>query len=262
MKYFISCLLSNLLFLLCILEETFLSSEFSLLLPNTLTSSGLKRLFGIAFVFTVETGFIPISLADRFESTNSNIKLAKIMKNQPLNLFWHQNNKYFTAQLVMLNQLCHLTGISNGNMLIITLSYLNVSKCTVLEVNDEDFDSKTVNIVQLSLKYKNEVSVPVKCSILESTIGHYPNLCGIPEELILHIMTKLNAPDLYALMKCCKKLKYLATNNQLLWKKLVAKKFGVQTEDITCDPRFDWRNYYYSLQRLKCGRKTTTIIRE
>lgn len=242
------------------------SSEFSLLLSKTLNGSGPEQLFNIAFVFTLETGFIPISLTNHFESVNSNIKLAKMVNNLPLNSFWHQHNNIFTAQLVMSNQLCHLTGVPlpyndpfHNVSLIVTLSHSNISKCTILEVNNTDLSNKTVDFTQLSLKYKNLVSHPIKCSVLNITIGQYPSLCGIPEELTLCIMKKLNASDLYALMRCCKKLNYLANNNQFFWKHFVAKEFTLNTAQITVT---DWRDYYYSLKMANSSRRKAIIVRK
>lgn len=251
-------------FLLCISVEDSLSSEFSLLMSKTLNYTGPERLFSIAFVFTLETGFIPISLADHFESVNSNIKLTKMIKCQPLNLFWHQYNNVFNAQLVMSNQLCQLTGVLlfyNGLnhicSLIVTLSYSNISKCTILEVNNTDLRNNTVNYEQLSLNYKNMVSVPIKCSILDFTTGQYPSLCGIPEELIICIMKKLNASDLYALMRCCKKLSYLANSNQCLWRELAETEFQTNTAQLTIT---DWKDYFYSLKIITLSRNKPTLI--
>lgn len=253
------------MFLLCISVEDSLSSEFSLLMSKTLNFTGPERLFSIAFVFTLETGFIPISLTDHFESINSNIKLAKMINSQPLNSFWHQNNNIFNAQLVMSNQLCQLTGVLlfyndliHKCSLIVTLSHSNISKCTILEVNNTDLCNKTVNFAQLSLNYKNMVSVPIKCSILDITTGQYPSLCGIPEELIICIMKKLNASDLYALMRCSKKLNYLANSNQCLWKQLTATEFRMNTAQSTIT---DWKDYFYSLKIINCSRKKPTLCR-
>jgi len=247
-----------------------LSSEFSSLLSNALTSLGHERLFNIAFVFTVETGFIPTSLAEHFFSTNSNIELAKMVNSQPLNSFWHKNHNIFNAKLVMSNQLCYLTGVPNDDSLIITLSYSNISKCIYFEIDRSISSITTEHVFHLSLKYKNLVSVPIKCAILEITVGQYPGLCGIPEELISYIMTKLNAPDLYALMRCCKKIYHSVINNQFLWKTLVIENNKrVQISDdlmqqIVQHPITDWRIAYYEVNRIQCGCGiiTNTIIRE
>ncbi|XP_003245165.1 uncharacterized protein LOC100570921 [Acyrthosiphon pisum] len=242
-----------------------LSSEFSSLLSNALTSLGYERLFNIAFVFTVETGFIPTTLAEHFDSTNSNIELAKMVNNVPLNSFWHKNNNIFNAELVMSNQLCHLTGVPNDDLLIITLSYSNVSKCTYFEIDRSIFSINTEHVFHLSLKYKNLVSVPIKCAILEITVGQYPGLCGIPEELISYIITKLNnTSDLYALMRCCKKLYHSVISNQFLWKTLVVEKYKKEklSTDLIQQPIMDWRTVYYEVNRIKSGRRTIEIIRE
>lgn len=253
------------MFLLCISVEDSLSSEFSLLMSKTLNFTGPERLFSIAFVFTLETGFIPVSLTNHFESINSDTKLAKVINNQPLNSFWHNYNNIFNAQLVMSNHLCQLTGVLllyndliHKCSLIVTLSYSNISKCTILELNNTDLHNKTVNFAQLSLNYKNMVSVPIKCSILDVTTGQYPSLCGIPEELIICIMKKLNASDLCALMRCCKKLNYLANSNQCIWRQLAAKEFQMNTAKFTIT---DWKDYFYSLQIMKHSRKKPTLIR-
>ncbi|XP_015379792.1 PREDICTED: uncharacterized protein LOC107173678 [Diuraphis noxia] len=240
-----------------------LSSEFSSLLSNALTSLGHERLFNIAFVFTVETGFIPTSLAEHFFSTNSNIQLAKMVNTQPLNSYWHKNHNIFHAELVMSNQLCHLTGVPNNDSLIITLSYFDLSKCTCFEI-DRSISSISTELFHLSLKYKNLVSVPIKCAILEITVGQYPGLGGIPEELISYIMTKLNTSDLYALMRCCKKIYHSVISNQFLWKTLAIenhKKAKLST-DLIQQPIMDWRIVYYEVNRIKSGRRTNTIIRE
>lgn len=179
----------------------------------------------------------------------------------PLNSFWHQNYNIFNAQLVMSNQLCYLTGISHDNSLIITLSYLNTSKCSVLEI--DSLSEKPINFSSLSFKYKNLVSVPIKCAILSDTIGQYPGLCGIPEEVILYVMTKLNPSDLYALMQCCKKMNHLASNNQILWKNFVDEemKKTFRTSRITIERWHfgDWRNYYYDLKRKVSGRRRISV---
>ncbi|VVC24937.1 F-box domain [Cinara cedri] len=247
-----------------ILEEDYVSSEFALLLSNSFTISGLEQLFSIAFVFTVETGFIPTSLAENFDSINSNIQLAKMINNSPsLNSFWHQNNNIFTSQLVMSNQLCHLIGVPNGDSLIITLCYSNISKCILFE-NDPYFNKNSVNFSGMSLKYKNVVSVPVKCAILDIVIGLYPNLCGLPEELILHIMLKLETTNLYALMRCCKKLYLLAINNQFLWKNIVIKKCCPLTvaKFIEGNEPVNWRENYLELKKHAYLVKRTPIHRE
>lgn len=253
-----------LLFLLCSLEKNSLSSEFSQLLSNTLTSGGHEQLFNIAFVFTVETGFVPISLEEQFNSTDSNIKLAKMIKSQPLNSFWYKNNDNFHAELVMSNQLCHLIGVSIDGSLIITLIHSNISKCINFE-DDEIISSENIkSLFDLSLKYKNLVSVPVKCAIMETTVGQYPSLCGVPEELISYILTKLKPPDLYSLMLSCKKMYHLVINNQLIWKKCVIE----EVEKLPGTPRLpnhipDWRNCYYDLNRtIKCNRKVVERIRD
>lgn len=255
------------MFLLCTIEkeEHLLSFDFSILLSNTLTSSGLERLFGLAFVFTVETGFIPTSLAEHFDSINSNIELAKMINNYQLNSFWHQNNDIFNTELIMSNQNCYLTGVPNGASLIITLSFSNVSKCTILQINNDTLNKKPVDFSHLSLKYKNLVSVPIKCAVLSMTIGQYPSLCGIPEELIMYIMAKLNSSDLYALIRCCKKINNLASNNQILWKNLVAeelKKLSPSQRNQLEQQNTDWRTYYFELRRKISGRKRITLIRE
>lgn len=245
------------------LDNNSLASEFSSLLSNTLTTSGLERLFGIAFVFTVETGFIPISLTKHFDSINSNIKLAKMIRSLPLNSFWNQNNNIFIAQLVMSNQLCHLTGVPNGDSLIITLSYSNLSKCSVFDNNN--CNSEISIFSNLSIQFKNIVSFPMKCAVLDTTVGQYPCLCGIPEELIIIIMTKLDSSDLYALMRCCKKMYNLVVNNNSLWKKLVNEELkkvtNIQRNQIE-HTITDWRNYYFELKREKSGRRRISIIRE
>lgn len=242
-----------------------LSSEFSSLLSNALTSLGHERLFNIAFVFTVETGFIPTTLAEHFDSTNSNIELAKMVNSLPLNSFWDKNHNIFNAELVMSNQLCHLTGVPNDDSLIITLSYLNVSKCTYFEIDRSISSINTEHIFNLSLKYKNLVSVPIKCAVLENTVGQYPGLCGIPEELFSYILKKLdNTSDFYALMRCCRKMYHSVINNQFLWKTLVLEKYKntrLSTSEIQ-QKIVDWRTVYYRLNRIKSGRKTNTIIRE
>jgi hypothetical protein len=236
--------------------------DFSSLLSNTLISSGLEKLFGIAFVFTVETGFIPISLTKHFDSINSNIQLAKMINSLPLNSFWNQNNNIFTSQLVMSNQLCHLTGVPNGDSLIITLSHSNVSKCFLLENNN--CNSEISIFSNLSIQFKNVVSFPIKCAILENTVGQYPCLYGIPEELIIIIITKLDPSDLYVLMRCCKKMYNLVVNNNSLWKKLVNEELkkvtNIQRNQIE-HTITDWRNYYFELKRERSGRKKITIIR-
>lgn len=242
-----------------------LSSEFSSLLSNALTSLGHEQLFNIAFVFTVETGFIPTTLAEHFDSTYSNIELAKMVNNVPLNSFWHKNHNIFNAELVMSNQLCHLTGVPNNDSLIITLSYSNVSKCTYFEIDSSISSINTEHVYNLSLKYKNLVSVPIKCAILEITVGQYPGLCGIPEELISYIITKLNnTSDLYALMRCCKKIYHSVINNQFLWKTLVVEKYKKEklSTDLIQQPIMDWRTVYYEVNRIKSGRRINTIIRE
>ncbi|KAE9539798.1 hypothetical protein AGLY_005050 [Aphis glycines] len=246
------------------IEKNSLSSEFSSLLSNTLTSRGHERLFNIAFVFTVETGFIPISLEEQFNSTDSNIKLAKTIKSQPLNSFWYKDNDNFHAKLVMSNQLCHLIGVSIDGSLIITLIHSSISKCINFE-DDEIISSENIkSLFDLSLKYKNLVSVPVKCAIKEITVGQYPSLCGVPEELISYILTKLNPPDLYSLMLSCKKMYHLVINNQLIWKKIVIELVTTLPEA----PRLlvnipDWRLCYYDLNRtVKCKRKVVERIRE
>lgn len=246
-------------------EEDSLSFGFSSLLSNALSSSEFERLFSIAFVFTVETGFIPTSLVEHFDSVNSNIELAKMINALPLNSFWHQNNNIFNAQLVMSNQLCNLTGIPCCDSLIVTLCYSNISKCTILEDNLNVSNNKSVNLSHLSVKYKNSVSVPIKCSVLAITIGHYPGLCGIPEELVLYVMTKLDPSDLYLLMRCCKKMNHLATNNQFLWKQLVTHELKKETANQMSSieqPIIDWRNYYFELRRKKSGRRKIMIVRE
>lgn len=210
-------------------------------------------------MFTVETGFIPTSLAEYFDSVNSNVELAKMINRQPLNSFWRQNNNIFYAQLVMSNHLCNMTGIPVDDSLIITLSYSNVSKCTILNTTASDFNPR--NVFYSLLRFKNVVSVPVKCAVLDIAIGQYPNLCGIPEELILHIMTKLESHNLYALMRSCKKMNYIAINNQLLWKKIVTREFKTNSSTQLEEPITDWRNYYYQLKKEKYPRKRTTIIR-
>lgn len=247
---------------MCTLENDPLSSEFSSLLSNALTSPGLNQLFGIAFVFTVETGFIPASLANNFDTINSNIELAKMINSLPQNSFWHQNNNIFNAELVMSNQLCKLTGVPIGDSLIITLSHLNISKCIMLNSTANNFDEK--NVSDLLIKFKNLVSVPIKCSILDITTGQYPNLCGIPEELIIHIMNKLESCNLYALMRSCTKMNGIALNNQFLWKKLVIKELNdVKTFKITepLESITDFRLYFYRIRRQNSGRKTTSILR-
>jgi len=244
-----------------------LPSEFSSLLSNALTSLEHERLFNIAFVFTVETGFIPTTLAEHFDSTNSNIELAKMVNNVPLNSFWHKNHNIFNAELVMSNQLCHLTGVPNDDSLIITLSYSNVSKCTYFEIDRSISSINTEHVFHLFLKYKNLVSVPIKCAILEITVGQYPGLCGIPEELISYIITKLNPSDLYALMRCCKKMYHSVINNRVLWKTLAFEKYKNErlcsTEsDLPVHPDMDWRTLFYESNRITSGRRTNTIIRE
>lgn len=260
LEYLFVYLISCIIFL-----DDFLSPEFSSLMSNTLTSSGLERLFGIAFVFTVETGFIPISLAEHYDSIHSNSELAKIINSRPLNSFWHQNKYIFTSQLVMSNQLCDLTGFPHGNSIIITLSHSNVSKCILLEMQDSLFNllnGKSINLSHLFYNFKNEVSVPIKCCVLEITIGQYPNLCGIPEEIILYILKKLDSPDLYALMRCNKKLKNFIVDNQILWKLLVIKELKKSDGTNQMEPPItDWRNYYYELKRTKSGRRRIIIER-
>lgn len=189
-----------------------------------------------------------------------------MINSQPLNSFWCQNNNIFNAQLVMFNHLCNLTGIPVGGSLIITLSYSNTSKCTILDTTASDFDKKS--FLDLIIRFKNSVSVPIKCAVLDTATGQYPNLCGIPEELILYIMTKLESCNLYALMRSCKKMNYIAINNQLLWKKIVFQelkklknKSNTQIEEPREEHITDWRNYFYQLKKENSPRRRTTIIR-
>lgn len=233
---------------MCILEGKSLSSEFSALLSNAFTGSGIEQLFSLAFVFTVETGFIPTSLAEYFDSTNSNNEVAKMINNLPLNTFWHHNNNIYNAQLIMSDQLCCLTGVPNYDSLIITLSYLNKSKCIIFPSILEKRE-----VSSLAKKYKNMVSVPIKCDVLSTTTGQYPSLCGIPEELTLYIMSKLNSPDLYALMRSCKHIHNLAMTNQILWKKLTIHDFPNEVNRDQDLIKFitDWRKYYFGLKKAK-----------
>jgi len=241
--------------------EDFLSSdcEFTSLMSNALTNPGFEQLFGVAFVLTVETGFIPISLTEYFDTINSNIELAKMIQNSPLNTFWYQNDNIFTAQLSMFNRLCYLTGVPNSDSLIVTLSYSDISRCILIEHN-----ILNKKLIHLSIKYKNLVCVPVKCAVLEISMyaGQYPYLCGISEELILYIMAKLDVSDLYALMRSNRKMNYLAVSNQSLWKKFMTKEFKNVEFNQKTQPITDWRKHYYELRREKFGRKRTIIIRE
>lgn len=232
-------------------------------MSNALTSSGQERLFGIAFVFTVETGFVPISLAEHYDSIHSNIELAKIINSRPINSFWHQKHNIFSSQLIMSNQLCHLTGFPHGNSSIITLSHSNLSKCILLETENCLFNKKSIDFSRLFLNFKNVVSVPIKCAILEITVGQYPGLCGIPEEIILCILKKLDSSGLYALMRCNRQLKNIIIDNQILWKLLVSEEFRKNDgNNQTEQPIVDWRNYYYELKRTKSGRKRVSRILE
>jgi len=100
---------------------------------------------------------------------------------------------------------------------------------------------------------------------LEITVGQYPGLCGIPEELISYIITKLNnTSDLYALMRCCKKVYHSVIDNQFLWKTLVVEKYKKEklSTDLIQQPVMDWRTVYYEVNRIKSGRRTNIIIRE
>lgn len=246
---------------MCTLGEDFLLSdcEFTSLMSNALTNSGLEQLFSIAFVLTVETGFIPSSLTEHFDTINSNIELAKMIRNLPLNKFWYQKNNIITAQLLMFNRLCHLTGVPNAGSLIVTLSYSNVSRCFLIEHN-----ILSKQLKHLFIKYKNLVCVPIKCAVLEISmyVGQYPCLNGISEELILYIMMKLDVSDLFALMRSNKKMYYLAVSNQVLWKKLITKEFEIVEFNQRTQPITDWRTYYYELRMKKFGRNRTIIIRE
>lgn len=248
--------------LLCILEKEFLSSEYFSLLSNALHNSELELLFSVAFIFTVETGFIPTSLTEHFDSIDSNIKLAKMMKdNLPINSFWHQDNNIFTTQLVMSNELCYMTGIPlNNSSLIITLSHSNISKCIIID--GSIFKKQLLNFY---IKYKNEVSIPIKCAMLEISnyTGQIPSLCGIPKELILLIMEKLDATNLVILMRTCTQMSYLAVD-QNLWKKIVHRELNHKYHHSkSCEVQItDWRKYFIELRNERFGRKKTTIIRE
>uniref|UniRef100_A0A2S2PT08 F-box domain-containing protein n=1 Tax=Schizaphis graminum TaxID=13262 RepID=A0A2S2PT08_SCHGA len=230
-------------------------SEFSSLLSNALTSLGHERLFNIAFVFTVETGFIPTSLAEKFNTTNSNIKLARMIKSQPLNSFWYKNNDNFYAELEMSNKLCYLIGVSIGDSLIITLSHSNFSKCINFEADKIISSENMENLSDLSIKYKNLVSVPIKCAILEITVGQYPSLCGLPEELISYILkTGLRPIEFYSLMRSCKKMYQAVTNNRLLWKKFALKElFVIPVPTGLADTMkiSDFRLMYYDILRKR-----------
>lgn len=259
------CLPVHIFLYFYILEKEFLSSEFFSLLSNTLDNSVLELLFGVAFVFTVETGFIPTSLTEHFDSVDSNIKLANLIKdNLPIKSFWHQEYNIFTTQLVMSNELCHMTGIPlNNSSLIITLSHSNTSKCIIID--DSIFNKQLLNFY---IQYKNEVSVPIKRAVLEISnyTGQIPSLCGIPEELILLIMGKLDATNLVMLMRTCKQMKYLAAN-QNLWKKLVQEELNNVhnhfCEQKSCEGQFkDWRKCFIELRNKRFGRKKTPIIRQ
>lgn len=255
------CLLVILFLFFPFSDNSSLTSEFSSLLSNTLTSSGFERSFGIAFVFTVETGFIPMSLAEHFDSTNSNIELAKMINCLPLNSFWHQNNNIFDAQLLMSNQLCHLIGVPNGDSLIITLSHSNLSKCTIFD--NSICNSKTLSFSHLSIEFKNTVSFPIKCAILYTSIGQYPSLYGIPEELLIIIMIKLQSPDLFALMRCCKKMYNLAVNNSVIWRKLIECEL-MNPSEISHLIKYagNLRLCFYKIKKAVCGRNTVEMIRE
>ncbi|XP_026805842.1 uncharacterized protein LOC113548933 [Rhopalosiphum maidis] len=233
-------------------------SEFSSLLSNALTSLGHERLFNIAFVFTVETGFIPTSLAEKFNSTNSNIKLARMIKSQPLNSFWYKNNDNFYAELKMSNQLCFLIGVSIGDSLIITLSHSNLSKCINFETDKIIPSENMENLFDLSIKYKNLVSVPIKCAVLEITVGQYPSLCGLPEELVTYILkTGLKPIEFYSLMRSCKKMYHLVTNNRLLWKKFAIQELSVIPVPLGLRDTIsisDYRLMYYDILRKRAIR--------
>lgn len=230
-----------------------LSSEFSTLLSNAKNILGLEQLFSIAFVLTVETGFIPTSLAEHFNSINSNNKVAKMINNNlPLNKFWHYGiNNIYTSELIMSNQLCILTGVPTNcyQSLIITLSFSNMSKCTVwpYKIIKEKFNG-------VAIKYKNEVTVPMKCDILSTTTYQfpYPSLNGIPAELIVHIMSHLSAPNIYTLMRSCKKIHNVTMTNQV-WKELTISSFPYEVFRDRDLIKFivNWRKYYFGLKRIK-----------
>lgn len=247
--------------LLCILEKEFLSSEYFSLLSNALHNSELELLFSVAFIFTVETGFIPTSLTEHFDSVDSNIKLAKMMNEKPINSFWHQDHNIFTTQLVMSNELCHMTGIPlNKSSLIITLNHSNISKCIII-----DHSILKKQLLHFYIKYKNEVSIPIKSTMLEISdyTGQIPSLCGIPEELILLIMKNLDATNLVMLMRTCTQMSNLAVD-QNLWKNIVHRELNhIYYRSKPCEVQItDWRKYFIELRNERFGRKKTTIIRE
>ncbi|XP_050427140.1 uncharacterized protein LOC126837323 [Adelges cooleyi] len=248
------------------IEDTHLL-EFLKLLSETCAYSELERLFGIAFVLTIETGFVPASLKECFNSINSNIELARTVNDKGLNSCWYENNNVLTAQLIMCNQECYLTGIPTGHsLIIITLStFNNISKSIVFPNGEQFVLDNPSDFNKFAIKFKNLVSVPVKCAVLNETVGLYPGLCGLPEELILYIMDKLDSKSIYAFMRCCKQTNELATKNQCLWKKLVINEFKdlpISTGNSIEHTTIEWRSLYFKLKRDKCGRKTTVIIRD
>ncbi|XP_050519928.1 uncharacterized protein LOC126893603 [Daktulosphaira vitifoliae] len=237
--------------------------KISRLLSNLSAHSIHEQVFGLSFMFTVETGFVPVTLKEHFNTIDSNIELEKLINSHALSSFWHEKQNIFTAQLLLTNNLCNLVGIPIDNSIIISLNNLNVSKSIVLPCSN---NFSTDNLIWMKIKFKNLVSVPIKCHILNETIGQYPGLCGLPEELILYIMTRLDSKSLYSLMLSCKKLNDLAVKTQSLWKKLVYEEFknsyhrgfhAINQHSIN-----DWRLYYFKLKKEKCGRKTITIVRE
>ncbi|XP_014300030.1 uncharacterized protein LOC103571637 [Microplitis demolitor] len=114
---------------------------------------------------------------------------------------------------------CKLDAIPVGDVMIMNLtSTINnniKTRCTSFEtlefvnLHSSDINSQFMNLKNFSHRFKNNLTTPLKCDVLNSLGIINPSLVGLPEELILKIFRMLNEKDSVSLHMTCRKLEDL-----------------------------------------------------
>ncbi|KAH0560717.1 F-box only protein 7-like [Cotesia glomerata] len=141
---------------------------------------------------------------------------------------------------------CKFDAIPVGDLIILNLTSINnniKTRCTAVEtlefvnLHSSDVNSRFMNLKTFSHRIKNNLTTPLKCDVLNHLGVVNPSLPGLPEELILKILSMLSEVDQINLHKTCQKF-------ENLFKSLYENKSGVKK----------FREYESYMKLLRLGR--------
>ncbi|KAJ9598989.1 hypothetical protein L9F63_010583 [Diploptera punctata] len=206
----------------------------------------------VIYELMIEAGFTPINAppinSDKDKKAASQYISTQNMqcyRNLPQN--WKQNQIYVMSFVLLpFNEKykCRLIAVPCGDSLIanaIVDTYVGEKlikdRCIcfkildyVINPNSSKHAEKFVNLKDLSYKFKDGITSPIRCEILTNEGAVNPSLLGLPDEIKLKILGNLPVKDIKNISKSCRRMFFLS-KDQSLWRYLLKRDFNYVPND-------------------------------